>query len=231
MKKTLLSMLAFATIMTTALTACGSKDSKDAETKTAEIIYSPENVSVLPIAYINKDSLFRAYQFAIDAQKLLDQQQEAAEKKLDQRAGTFQSQLNKFQNEVADFQRKLQNNAFLSQDRAEREQQRLAQEEQRLAKEQQNIEQLRSQLAQEIIGQNQELSFQMRDSIETYLKVFNADHRYQLILTYENGDDVLYLQPEIDITAQVIDGLNARMGIKKAENREVTAATDSTKAE
>ena len=89
-----------------------SGDTKEAPTVTTE------SSEVLPVAYLNLDSLLANYTFAQEANETLLKKQEDARLKLNTKARTLQ-------NEMADFQRKLENNAFLSRERAEREQQRL----------------------------------------------------------------------------------------------------------
>ena len=151
---------------------------------------------VMPVAYLNVDSLLVNYTFAIEAtDKLLSKQEDARLK--------MNTKLRTFQNEVAEFQRKLENNAFLSRERAEKEQQRLA-------KKEQELQELEAKLTQDIMLENQKLNMQLADSLNNYLKVFNADGRYQIILSNSAKDNVLWAAEQYDITDEVIQGLNAR---------------------
>lgn len=150
----------------------------------------------LPVAYLNVDSLLVNYTFAIEAsEKLLSKQEDARLK--------MNTKLRTFQNEVAEFQRKLENNAFLSRERAEKEQQRLA-------KREQELQELEAKLTQDIMLENQKLNMQLSDSLNSYLKEFNADGRYHIILSNSAKDNVLWAGEQYDITAEVIEGLNAR---------------------
>ncbi|MBO4665273.1 MAG: OmpH family outer membrane protein [Paludibacteraceae bacterium] len=106
-----------------------------------------------------------------------------------------------------DFQRKLEANAFLSRDRAESEQKRLQNKEQQLLKKQQDLENLRQKLSNDFMEQQAELTAQLADSIRQYLKDYNADGHYHLIL---NDAAMLDKVAGYDITSEVIDGLNAR---------------------
>ena len=83
------------------------------------------SAEVMPVAYLNVDSLLANYSFAIEASEKLMSKQEDARLKMNTKLRTFQ-------NEVGDFQRKLQNNAYLSRERAEKEQHRLAKKDQEL---------------------------------------------------------------------------------------------------
>ena len=151
---------------------------------------------VMPVAYLNVDSLLANYSFAIEASEQLMSKQEDARLKMNTKLRTFQ-------NEVADFQRKLQNNAFLSRERAEKEQQRLA-------KKEQELQELEAKLTQDIMLENQKLNMQLADSLTNFLQEFNADGRYHVILSNNAKDNVLMAAEQYDITDEVVAGMNAR---------------------
>lgn len=159
----------------------------------AAVIASGE---ALPIAYLNVDSLLTNYTFAQDASERLMQKQEDARLKLNTKARSLQ-------NEMADFQRKLDNNAFLSRERAEKEQQRLI-------KKQQDLQDLEAKLTEDIMLENQTLNKQLADTLTQFLQTFNADGRYQIILSNTAKDNVLMAADQYDITNEVVAGLNKR---------------------
>lgn len=150
----------------------------------------------LPVAYLNVDSLLTNYTFAQDASERLMQKQEDARLKLNTKARSLQ-------NEMADFQRKLDNNAFLSRERAEKEQQRLI-------KKQQDLQDLEAKLTEDIMLENQTLNKQLADTLTQFLQTFNADGRYQIILSNTAKDNVLMAADQYDITDEVVAGLNKR---------------------
>ncbi len=154
------------------------------------------NTEMMPIAYLNIDSLLVNYVFAQDASERLMKKQEDARLKLNSKARTLQS-------EMADFQRKLENNAFLSRERAEKEQQRLLNK-------QQELQELEAKLTEEIMLENQKLNMQLADTVTNFLQEFNADGRYHVILSNSAKDNVLMAAEQYDITSQVIEALNAR---------------------
>ena len=151
---------------------------------------------VLPVAYLNVDSLLVNYTFAQEASDKLMSKQEDARVKMNTKLRTFQ-------NEVADFQRKLENNGFLSRERAEQAQQKLA-------KKEQELQELEAKLTQDIMIENQKLNVQLADSLTNYLKEFNADGRSHVILSNTAKDNVLMAAEQYDITDEVVAGLNAR---------------------
>lgn len=157
-----------------------------------------ESSEMMPIAYLNVDSLLVNYTFAQEASERLMKKQEDARLKLNTKARTLQ-------NEMADFQRKLENNAFLSRERAEKEQQRLL-------KKQQELQELEAQLTEDIMLENQKLNMQLADTLTNFLEEYNADGRYHVILSNSAKDNVLMAAEQYDITDEVIDALNARCG-------------------
>ena len=127
--------------------------------------------------------------------------QEDARLQLNQKARSLQS-------DMAEFQRKLDNNAFLSRERAEAEAQRLQ-------KRQQDLQDLEAKLTQDIMLENQNLNLQLRDTLDNYLKEFNANGRFQVILANTQGDNILLAQPGYDVTDEVVTALNRRYSKKK----------------
>ena len=168
--------------------------SKKAPAATETLVTSTSEV--MPVAYLNVDSLLANYTFAQEASEKLMSKQEDARVKMNTKLRTFQ-------NEVADFQRKLENNAFLSRERAEKEQQRLE-------KKEQELQELEAKLTQDIMIENQKLNQQLADSLNNFLKEFNADGRYHVILSNTAKDNVLMANEQYDITNDVVNGLNAR---------------------
>lgn len=157
-----------------------------------------ETSEVMPIAYLNVDSLLMTYTFALEANEKLLKKQEDARLKLNTKARTLQ-------NEMADFQRKLENNAFLSRERAEKEQQRLL-------KKQQELQELEAKLTEEIMIENQKLNIQLADTVTNFLKEYNADEHFHIILSNTAKDNVLMAAEQYDITKEIVDALNTRYG-------------------
>ena len=170
-----------------------------------QAVASAENVVVaegnLPIAYLNLDSVLTQYQFAVEASDKLMTKQEDARLKLNTKARTLQS-------EAADFQRKLENGAFMSRDRAEQKQQELL-------KKQNDLQELEAILTNDIMLENQKLNMQLADTINNFLREFNADGRYQVIFANAGKDNILQAADGYDITAEVVEALNARYNKKK----------------
>lgn len=173
---------------------CGKKECS------SQTVSVAETGEVLPIAYLNVDSLLANYTFAQDASDKLVSKQEDARLKMNTKVRTFE-------NKVAEFQRKLENNAFISRESAEKQQQKLM-------KEEQELQELEAKLTQDIMIENQKLNQQLADSLTNFLQIFNADGRYHVILSNTAKDNVLMASEAYDITDEVIEGLNARYNKK-----------------
>ena len=109
---------------------------------------------------------------------------------------------------MSEFQRKLEANAFLSRERAEQEQSRLL-------KRQEDLRELDGQLSQQLMQVQQKMSEQLRDTINSFLKEYNKDQKYQLILSNTSSDNILYATEGLDITPEITDLLNKRYAAKK----------------
>lgn len=155
----------------------------------------------MPVAYLNLDSVLIHYQFAIEASERLMTKQEDARLKLNTKARTLQS-------EMADFQRKLENGAFMSRERAEQKQNELL-------KKERDLQELEAKLTNEIMLENQQLNMQLADTLNNFLRDFNADGRFHMIFANTGKDNILQAADSYDITSEVIEVLNARYTSKK----------------
>ena len=162
---------------------------------------------LLPIAVVNTDSILKHYTLAVESQDKLMAQYEESTVKLDTKAKALQKEAETFQKDVLDFQRKVEANAFLSRERAESEQARLQKKEQQLMSKQQDLENLRQKLSNDFMTQQAELTQQLQDSVQAYLRELNADGHYHLII---NDAVLMNKVAGYDITDDVIEALNAR---------------------
>ncbi len=196
------SILAAAVVALFVLFFTATPQAKKADSQ--EIIAEGE---LLPIAIINTDSILKHYTLAVEASEKLMTSYEESTVKLDTKAKSLQKEAETFQKDVIDFQRKLEANAFLSRERAESEQARLQKKEQQLMAKQQDLENLRQKLSADFMSEQAALTQQLQDSVQAYLREFNADGRYHLVL---NDAVLMNKVAGYDITDEVIEALNAR---------------------
>ena len=183
-------VLALAVVILFVLQFTGKKESGVTKTFTAE-----ESASgLLPIAYVNVDSLLLNYNYSKDLNEIIIKKQENSRASVNQK-------LRSLQTEMQDFQRKVENNAFLTRERAEQEQARLM-------KKQQELQDFDNRLAQELVSEQQRLNEQLRDTLVSQLRVYNKDKGYQVILSNTMRDNILLAGDAYDITKEVIEYLN-----------------------
>ena len=168
----------------------------NSETASFESSGSVIEMARLPIAYINTDSLLRAYNFAKDMDEAFLRKQESARI-------TINQQMRKLDQEVSEFQRKVENNAFLTRERGEQEQARLI-------KKEQEIRQQSDRLAAELTLEQQTMNEKLRDNIYSFLKEYNAIKKYQIIMANNNNYKILLSDKDYDITIEIIVELNKR---------------------
>ena len=149
----------------------------------------------LKIAYVDIDSLLSNYKLSVKLNNDMLRKTENAQLTLGEKAKSIQA-------DMADFQKKLENNVFATRERAESEQARII-------KRQEEYARLEQRLAGEIAAEEQKNSIALRDSINNFMKEYNATHGYDIILS-RMGENILFANEALDITKEVIDGLNNR---------------------
>ena len=149
-----------------------------------------------PVAYINVDSFLLNYEYAKKLNETLLKKQEKSRKEL-------VSAQQKLQAELEVFQQKYQAGGFLSKESFEQEQNRLF-------KKDHELQTLEQRLAQDLITEQQKMNMRLRDSINSFFEFFNADKRYKLILSNTDADNILYAEPMLNITSEVVFVMNQR---------------------
>lgn len=149
------------------------------------------------VAWVDMDSLLNSYDMYFDVQKELEDKGRKMETDMTTRTRAFEKQM-------IDFQDKVQK-GLVTRSTAQEMQQDLASKEQELY---QYRDQLRMQFAEE----EQVMLRRIQHSITDYLKEYNKTKGYQVILSGSFGGPVLYGSPAIEITQDVVAGLNQEYG-------------------
>ena len=150
----------------------------------------------MKIAFVEIDSLLSKYHFWNDLSEEMIKKEENIRTTLNEKG-------KKLEAEAREFDRKIQNNGYASRERAEQEQARLM-------KLQQELQELQQKLTSELAAENQKNSLELRDSINSFLKVYNQTKGYDLIISNTAFDNLLYGNPAYNITNEIVEGLNAR---------------------
>ncbi|SMG16979.1 periplasmic chaperone for outer membrane proteins Skp [Marivirga sericea] len=143
------------------------------------------------IAYVHSDSLLANYDFMQEIESELGELSQKYENE-------YQNRAQGLQNEISDFQRTAQN-LTVAQGKALEE---------NLMKKQQNLRVYQEDLSRKLRQKEAELNNELYKTISDYLKEYGDENNLQLVLTYSRGSDVLYANDGLEITNEVIEGLN-----------------------
>ena len=152
-----------------------------------------ESSKSVSIAYVKMDSVLFTYELAKKLTSDLQLNQESFKKE-------YSVKRIKFEKEAAAFQEKVQRGGFLTEERAKLEQERLVGQKQ-------EIERLDYELTQKLNEMQGQINQQIIDSISSFLKSYNADKKFDIIL---NSSSMLEGTPKYNITKDVAVGLNKR---------------------
>jgi len=194
MKKSVFAAKTLTILLAIGMISCENKDN-NAATPSAETPTDTENETVasINIRYVDIDSVMAAYTLAKELNEqgrklMLDYQRMENQKR------------NEIQSLGASIEQKRNNNGYLSQESFEADVNSLNRKQTEAA----NIlgahqEKINKQLA--------EYDRQLNDSVRGFIEQYNASRHYDAILYRASG---LYFNPALDITDEVIAGLNAR---------------------
>jgi Skp family chaperone for outer membrane proteins len=204
MKKTaIFASLLFAGAMLASTTSCGSDNKKDIANDSVKNV--ADSTVVEPIAqgdpYEIKTNIRYIDLAVLHSQYNLSKEIQAEIKKLDQELATYQNSLGQqLQTKQSEIQKKVQSNGYLSEESYNadmRELQKLDQTAQR------NYATRADKASQRVAILQQTLT----DSINNFIVEYNKTHKYDAILERSAG---VYFNPALDVTTEVIEGLNAR---------------------
>jgi outer membrane protein len=189
MKKVINTISKIAAILTIAalVTSCNKEQSKSANSKASSSANNSEAV-----VYVNSDSLLTNYDYFKAVQLTFQEKSKKAQADLTAKGAAFQR-------EVAAYQ---QNAGSLSADQRASTEERLARKQQELATYNQNAG---NALSNEEAVENEKLY----NKVSEFLKVHAKAKGYKVVLTYSKSNPaVLYADQSLDITKEVVEGLN-----------------------
>ena len=184
--KSLMLMMAFVAV------SCSSNDSADSNTTTSTA-NAAAAAGLVNIRYIDADSIAAHYNLAKDFKEA----QLRSFSKIDNAQRTRGAELQKLGNSI---QQKMNSNGYLSQESYKADVDLFN-------KKQSDAETYLASLQREAEQEMLQQQMQLTDSIEAFIKEYNAKKKYDAILYKAAG---VYFNPALDITDEVIKGLNAR---------------------
>lgn len=181
-----------AAIVALACAACGDK--KEApKTPAAKKAKTEAAVNLPNYRYVDIDTVLSRYALAKDYNEEMIRMQTNMENALKKHQANIQNKAQTMQN-------KMQNNSYLSRESYDQDEKALNNMQASAQREAQSLQ---------ANFENAAMKAQkaVNDSIEAYIKHYNESHGYDAIF-FKNA--TLYINPALDITDEIVEGLNAR---------------------
>ena len=203
MKKIILGIIATAGI-TAILTLSGCNNNSTPAANEAG-----ESTAVAgSIVYFNLDRVLNEYDMANDLRSVAETKFNSINQEVTRRGNKLEKDSKAFQDKI--------NKGLMTQSVAEIQYKKLQDQ-------QNSFNQYAAQKQQEIAEEQQVMMNQIADAIKTFIDNFNAEKGYAMILTTQ-GDilpaPIVTGDPALDITDEVLEGLNAEYVKSKSANKE-----------
>jgi outer membrane protein len=147
------------------------------------------------IVFVNFDTLLNNYDMFFDLQKKFLEKQQKLEAELTRSSRSYERQ-------VGDFQEKVQKGLVTRSEAQQLEMQ--------LMQVQQELMGQRDEYSQELMEEEQVMNRQLQHSIYDFLEEYNNSHQYHYIFSHSFGGPLLYTDRNLNITREVIEGLNQK---------------------
>jgi outer membrane protein len=173
------------------------KDSLNHSSSAISFSKLPEN---MPIVFINADTIFAKYEYAkkvkaLNERKMMDYQK------------TYQAKADAFQKEYNDYVEKAGAGAYTKEQGLAIEAELQKKRDEILAMEQNH---------DKVMNELDKSNMDVQRKIYDYLTRFNKEHGYYCTLAYtKTGGGVLGIHDSLDVTKQVLEGLNAEYAKEK----------------
>ena len=155
------------------------------------------------IVYVDLDRILMEYDMANDLRSVVETKVQNIEAEVTRRG-------KKLENDVIEFQNKI-DKGLMTRSVAEAQSQKLQQQEA-------EFNNYAAQKQQEINEENVVMMNQLGDAIQTFLTKYNEEKQYAMILTNSGGAPVITADAALDITDDVLAGLNEEY-IKSKNNK------------
>jgi len=148
---------------------------------------------VLKIACIDSDTLLAKYQYAIDLQEELNKYKDAQEK-------SYQEQVTKFNKDYQNFIQTGENMTLSQQQATEAE----------LKQRAEKLGALEGELTQKVMQKQMDSNIELLNRIFAFVREYNAaNQQFDVIIRKTfNDSPTMYINPAMDITDEIIQGLN-----------------------
>jgi outer membrane protein len=154
-----------------------------------------DSIGGIRVVYFDIDTVMYRYKFALDINKEMI----GKENKI---IATLNSKRRGIEEEVAQFEYRCNTRTFPNE-------QAFINERDEIMRKEQDYIKLRDELYSQLEKENQARGKELRDSIGNFIQEYNKIKGYDFILT-KIGDNIFYANQTLDITQEIVDGLNRR---------------------
>jgi outer membrane protein len=145
------------------------------------------------IVFVNSDSLLDNYEFFKDIKARMESKEDSIDNLL-------QSQASRLENEIVAYQKEAPGMS---------DQQRMVKEEE-LMKKQQALGDQRKQMISALDDEQAMLNDSLYTKLQEFMKEYNKEKNYSFILGFQRGGGILHANDSLNITNEVVKGLNER---------------------
>ncbi len=176
------------------VTSSSAPSSAQADSLVSQVVAAAAD-SFPVIVYVNTDSLLARYTFFSQNKENLESRSRRAERDITSRT-------EKLEKEFMEAQQRAQTGRLTQQEAVSLEQD--------LMKKQQDLVQYRDRITQNLMDEEAKLSRELNENISNYLRDFGRERNYTFVLGYTGlGGSVLFAADSLDVTQEVLEGLNA----------------------
>jgi outer membrane protein len=171
----------------------------------------PKSLDKISYAFVNTDSIMAHYDFVLDVQVDLAKYEKILQNQYTTAAAAFKKDYDDYI--------KRASAGLLTLDQQKRKEEELGERQQQIAEMEQNLS---MQLQEEKLKRNMEV----HDTIVNHIGRYNQTKDYTFIFDQSYGGALLYANPALDITPEILKGLNEEYAVKQKEKK-----TDDSKTE
>jgi outer membrane protein len=161
---------------------------------------------------VNADSLLDNYAYIKSSVEIMEAKKQKIESDYRKRAESLKGEIEAYQRNV--------NNMTIGQMRAVEED---------LARKQQNLQLFEQSISQELMNDQARINKELYDRVTAFLKDYGKQRGLMVVLKFDPTSDLLFAHDSLDITREVLKGLNEAYQKEKAE-KEKTFKENQKKA-
>lgn len=203
------SILGSILLLALAITSCETPQNKsESQTASSDTLSTEPESTALSIAFIYGDTINKRYNFLIDAQSELDSE----EKRIQERV---QRKLQRAEQRAAELNEQAPTMTQTQMQEAQLELQNLDLE----------LQQFQEKLATDFRKRERELQEEYLGRVNEYLDEYNADGRYDFVMNFQPGGNLIWAKDTHDVTEEVLQGLNEQYDEELRADKENTENT------